>query len=231
MSTKSTQGKSTKPMVSFANVQTDAIPDSPGLSTRPQPQPKRHVNGQRVPDGFAHVVPYELTDEGINERRKAANGKFATGATVTRGPLDAAIEQRRDFRRDEMEPWEANDPMGDLAKAHVGAGMRPAFLSPDVIAKQGMRGYVAVPGKNGDPVTLGNMILAQMPEEKAQRRQEHYEGIGRAALTDMQGKFVEEQEKISRVAGRRPGSTTSSPEDGGLREVRGNTAEADPVLR
>lgn len=210
--------------VSLAGAHSDAVPESPGLRTASfRPNPPRHINGQRLPDGSAHLVPFENTDEGIAERRRRPHAS----ARVTSDPLDKAIQERREFRTTELEPWEARDPMKELAAAHVGPGMRPAFLSPNVIANQGMRGYQAVMAE-GEPVKLGNMILCEMPEARAQKRQRHYQDVGRNKLADMQGKFEEEQEQIMRTAGRSRSARRGEDADIGLQEVRGN---AEEVLR
>jgi hypothetical protein len=215
-----------KVTVSLAGAKSGAVPDSPGLRIAPfKPNPPRHVQGQRVPDGYAHLVPFENTDEGIAEKRKRKTAR----TSIVSDPLDKAIQQRRDFRTNELEPWESPDPMKELADAHVGPGMRPGFLSPRVIARQGMRGYKAVI-VDGEPVKLGDMILGEIPEEKAAGRQEHYRRIGQDRLTEMHETFQEGQEQIMRTAGRSRSAKRGSEDDSGLQEVRGNAAD-EGILR
>jgi hypothetical protein len=215
--------------VSLAGASSDAIPESPELR-RPArteaPEPPRHVNGQAIPAAFAHVIGYESTDEGVAERL----AKPHASASVGRGPLEKSFEHRRDFRMAEDDAEAAPDPMGDLTRRYVGEGMRGKFLGPMSIDQKGMRGYEPVKDERGEVVTLGRMILGEIPEETAVRRQQAAEDRGNRASAVVQEEFNEGQAKIDRDHGSRSSTRGSSRDpDDGLHESRGN--DVDEVLR
>jgi hypothetical protein len=208
---------------STAGIATDALPESPAMrreyaATEPSGLTVGGVAIEDIPGG--HLIPHGNTDQGIEERLARPHAS----AQVTRDTLDKKIEERRDFRANELEPWEAPDPMGELVKQHVPAGFRGKFLSPGKIGRDGMRGYETVKGENGEPVKLGNMILGKMPETKAQARNRHYQGLGQQQMAEVHEKFNEEQQKLIRGAGVRSRARTPNPGvDDGLQEVRGNS--------
>src|SRR5258708_18807057 len=164
-----------------------------------------HINGKLIGENFAReqiaLLRYEWTDEGIAERNE---GKVESAARVTADGFEKACEARADHLSNEsMEPWEAPDPMKELADAYVGKGMRPRFLSPVVVEKRarGLRGWEPVRDQNGNLVKLANMVLAQMPEEKARKRQRYYQEMGASQLDSHQSKQREEQERSARDGG------------------------------
>ena len=151
-----------------------------------QREPYQHIQGCHmggrpvedvVPISSAHLITYDHTDEGIAARNegKADSAARVRAASGDRSPVTGAsrehkLSERRDHMQVGMEPWEAPDPMKELVEKHIGKGMRPRFLSPFKIQKQGKRGFEIVKDEKGDPVTLGELVLAQMPEEQAERR-------------------------------------------------------------
>jgi hypothetical protein len=145
-----------------------------------------HVDGvlvETLPPDRKRGLFWKQTDEGI-----AANAQGKTpptrGIEMGNGQLAKDLQRKRDFASNENEPWLAPDPMKALASQHVGPGMRPKFLSESRLGKEGnyTRGFEVVRHANGDPVKLGTLVLAQMPEEHAQRRNAHYQGKSESAV-------------------------------------------------
>lgn len=147
----------------------------------------KHVGGVRCEDLPAEVwglLSVQHTDEDIAERNA---GKQESAARVTRSELDGAIQERRDFRESEMEPWQAPDPMRALADAHVRPGFRAKFLSEQKLNKEGNygRGWEVVLDEKGKPVKLGTLVLGQMPVGKAEQRNAHYRAKSEAAIAEV----------------------------------------------
>lgn len=205
---------------SLAGVTTDAIPESPILRRQVPPEaPSRlTVNGAPIPPELLSAIPYANTDQGLAERL----AKPTAHATVTRDALSKRIEERADFRRESLEPWEAPDPMKDLADKHVKPGMRARFLSPEKVRRDGARGFEPVIDA-GDPVKLGEMILAQMPEERAVARNHYYQSLGTEQMSRVEQEFKEGQQRLARDAGFRGRAVEDA--DTGVHSVRGNEEE------
>lgn len=196
------------------------LPDSKLLGGDPNVDAIAHLRGLHVggepveslPQEVWHLLTREHTDEGIAERNegKIKPGDPLYGLRVGDGPLEKSIAERRDFRREQMEPWEAPDPMRVLADAHVGAGFRPRFLSQERLEKEGNfgRGFEVVRNENGDPVKLGTLVLARIPEELAERRDDAVRSRGKAQLREV---YSEARSNGVSVVERRP--------DGRVREA------------
>jgi len=161
-----------------------------------------HVGGVLVRElrqDMQDKILYAQTDEGIAERNE---GRSEVHARVTSDPLDKAIQKRQDDQLERgMEPWEASDPMREVADAHVGPGMRPKFLSELRNKEHGTRGWEVVKDEHGDPVKLGTMVLGQMPEDRALARNEHFRNKSRTAVAQVEQQFCETQEQAKREAG------------------------------
>jgi hypothetical protein len=179
-----------------------------------------HVNGKPVEDlPYAQVgkLRYYDTDEAIEKRNVGKTGhgiKIASGgrARVTATDPAKAIEERRDFRSEQsVEIFDAPDPMREIADAHVGPGMSPKFLSPARVARSGTRGFEIVNDKHGDPVKLGEMVLAQMPVERVKARNRTFQRKGQARVQEIRERFEEGQQRINRDA--RAGRPSALAED------------------
>lgn len=194
-----------------------------------EPVRELHVGGVPLSElgEAAALIPYDNTDEGIAEKLQ----KPQAVASVVRDELDGRILERRDARASDMEPWAVPDPMKELAERYVRPGMRPKFLSPSKVQREGTRGFEVVKDERSEPVKLGNMLLAQMPEEKAIARTRHYQQLGLSKQAEMKNEFTEQQERLLRDAGMRPGLLRDRGPDGeGLRSVRGNLSELEGGL-
>jgi len=168
----------------------------------PHPLSGLHVNGVPVdalPAARLVGLFWAQTDEGI----AASNaGKSKVKVAVVGGELDNALRHKRDFGLNETEPWLAPDPMWALAEQYVGPGMHPRFLSEARLGKEGnyTRGFQVVRKENGDPVKLGTLVLAEMPEEVAERGRRHYEDKGNAAVKQVYAQAREQSEGLVRTA-------------------------------
>lgn len=141
-----------------------------------------HVGGvpiETLPENMVARLSYQHTDEAIAKRNI---GKVDSAARVTAGPLEKNIAHRRDFRREQKEPWEAPDPMKDIAEKYIDPGMSAKFLSPAKVAREGTRGYEVVKDDHGDPVKLGQMVLGVMPKDRSQARRKYYQDRGKQRL-------------------------------------------------
>jgi len=152
-----------------------------------------HVGGVLIRDLPVEVqckILYQQTDEGIAERNE---GKVESAARVTRDEFTGACDRRRDAIESGMEPWEAPNPLKEVADAHVGPGMSPKFLSPNRLDKEGTRGYEIVHDpKTGEPVKVRNMVLAQMPKTKVEQRNKFYRAKANQAIQEIQRQHREE---------------------------------------
>lgn len=181
--------------------------------------PELTVNGEAIPDHFKHAIPYKATDQGkaehINDPKPMV--EFVSD------PLDKTIQARHDALAGGTPTWAAPNPMGDLAKQHVGPGMSPKFLSPRKCATEGTRGYEMVKDEKGAVVVLGTLMLGQMPTEKVAQRNEHYREIGRKAQAEALDNFHEQQEQMMRTSNLRSTRSRQGTEgDVGLVSETGN---------
>ncbi len=174
------------------------IPDSkpPAAPAGTYPEPAIldcHVGGVLIRDLPVEVqgrILYQQTDEGIEEFNR---GKVEGAARVTRDEYTGACLERRDAIREQgMEPWEAPNPLKEVADAHVEPGMKAKFLSPKRIDEAGTRGFEIVRHENGEPVKVRNMVLGQMPASKAEQRNKHYRDQANAAIAEIKRQYAEE---------------------------------------
>lgn len=161
-----------------------------------------HVGGKPVselPDEVVVLLSYDHTDEGIEERNR---GKADSAARITDSHFDKQVQRFGDGLASDMEPWEAPDPMKELADKYVRPGFRPKFLSQkNLNGVRGARGFVPVLKENGDPVKLANMILGEMPEERAKKRNEHYREQARMQMKRHTEAQQEQAERTARDSG------------------------------
>jgi hypothetical protein len=151
-----------------------------------------HIEGKRIGDHYTDhqiaALRWEWTDEGYAARNE---GKSATRASVISDPLAKALEQRRDDVKERgMETWQATNPMQEVLDANQRPGFRRRFLSDQTVKNRGMRGWKPVI-ENGDPVKLGTMTLAEMPESHAAQRNKHYQGMGNDRLKAVTESYVQ----------------------------------------
>jgi hypothetical protein len=184
-----------------------------------------HVGGVLVrdlPSDMQGKILYQQTDEGIAEHnqgrselavhvtdqhdRAMGGAKVAAQRGDVRGVREA-FDVVRDVALGESggtgptELWEARDPLGEVADAHVGPGMRPHFLSERRNQEAGTRGWKIVKDEHGDPVRVGTLVLGQMPEERAEARNRFFREKSQTAVAQVEQQFHETQEQANREAG------------------------------
>ena len=181
--------------------------------------PIRTVNGVPIPPELAHAIPYENTDQGIEERAMQPTAR----TTVVADAFDKRISERRGALMDGIPTWAAPDPMKTLADKHVAPGMRPKFLSPSKCDREGTRGWKPVADENGNLVKLGNMILGEMPEEAVARRKAALNEAARQAQAEVIGEFEEQSAQILSAAKRSSAPRHDPDGDSGLHSETGNS--------
>ncbi len=194
---------------------------------------KKTVGGKPIDPAFEHAIPHRYTDEGVEEYNNRPNvDKNGPRVEFVADEFDKKIQQRMDA----MEPWQAPDPMQELAEAHVEPGFRARFLSDRVVQRSGTRGWEVVKNEKGDPVRLATMVLAKMPEQRAKQRNVYYQEQAREQARDAIEHYQEEQERLIRdekaagVAVLKSNETVRDYQTHrvgqiGLRSVRGNSQE------
>jgi hypothetical protein len=195
---------------------------------------KPKVNGKPLPRGLEQVIPSRFTDEGIERRNRET--KAEPGRVAVQDRHERAVEAYDAAQAGSIQPWEGQNPLTEAAARVQQPGMKVRFLSPRVIEKRGMRGFVIAHDSEGREVKVGRMIAAHMPEELAQKKREHYQREGNDALADAQENYQALQEKAIRdgrgvgLAPLRAGEIVRDSRDRtrvattGLRSQRGNSA-------
>lgn len=162
------------------------------------------VNGipiSALPVEVQHLIGYAMTDQGIAERnakRVDSMGRPHSGIQVI---VNEGFDQQIRARADAQEPWETANPLLDAKLAFQKPGFRYRGLSPTVIAKKGMRGWQAVLDGRGEPVRVGKLVLAEMPIERAERRNKKFRDEGNTNAADAKGRFISDHEKAVRDSG------------------------------
>jgi hypothetical protein len=133
---------------------------------------------------------------------------------VTADRFEKSVEQRRDFRARETQPWEAPDPMKELAEKHTPPGMKPKFLNPAKCDREGTRGFEVVKDALGNVVKLGRMMLGIMPIEKSKARGEFYRRKGAERLQRIDEQNQELQRAV-RAGDSRPFALAGASLDAG----------------
>lgn len=177
-------------------------------------QPEFTIEGVPVSNSpHAHAIPSHYSDEAIAER--AARPHAVT--SVTRDAFDKKILERADFRTHEAEPWLAPDPMKELIAEHCPSGHVPRFLSEKKVAQDGFRGWQPVISDTGDPIRLGNMALASMPKDMAERRNKYYRKLDADKISDIHEQTREQGGRLAHANGMRvaAGSTGFQRQMGG----------------
>jgi len=116
------------------------------------------------------------------------------------------------------------EPMEEAVKRYGSPGMAPKFLSERCIGRFGLRGYVIVKTETGDPVTVGTLIMGEIPIRMAEARTRHYAELSNSQMAGMQESFEQDAgDQIARAGKRglsvlRPGDTVRSNAAGDLED-------------
>jgi hypothetical protein len=89
------------------------------------------------------------------------------------------------------------DPLAEAMAKYLTPGFAARFLSDHCIAVLGMRGYRIVKNEFGDPVKVGTLTMAEIPQRIADRRR-----MGAAEESERQVREIEEEygERLERAA-------------------------------
>jgi hypothetical protein len=82
-----------------------------------------------------------------------------------------------------------------------------------VVKEKGLRGWRPKIGPNGDPIKVGNLTLATMPESRAQKRDAFYRDLRESKAKAIQETFQEQQDRLEHAVG-----VTSLPDNSAVRD-------------
>jgi hypothetical protein len=138
----------------------NAAPDSKWLTAT--------VNGVPVDPSIAHLLTWEMTDQGWAERNA---GKEPRRVEIMRDGADNSRLARKDFIENGGEQQYAPDPLKDAVAPYVRSGFSPRLLSKARIdGERNTRGFDIVRDENGDPVRYKNMVFGEIPTDVAEAR-------------------------------------------------------------
>jgi hypothetical protein len=149
------------------------------------------VNGMRVQDlhpQVQQVISWRMTDQ------------FLQAAADRPGPrpMVEVISNAEDKRLQRYaDEWDGVDPMQEIISQHKEPGKRYRFISKNHRAGKRRWELVRDP-KTGDTPAYNNMLLASMPEERAQARQRYHEGLATDSLKSAVEQHKLDQEKAIR---------------------------------
>lgn len=149
------------------------------------------VGGKPLPDHLKHLIPYRNTDQGIAEANLTR--LEPSGVKVTGDAWDKQMDQRSNA----TEVWESVDPLSDAVEQVREPGMAYKLLSQSMNSKKGLRRYEIVKAPNGDPISIGNMVLGKMPIGLRDKRNAHYQEKGNADLREARQNLSNEVNKAS----------------------------------
>lgn len=157
------------------------------------------INGEPVHPNMRHLIAYRHTDQW-----RAENPQLLQQEPLIQVTCDAQDKQFDRFAdADAVQVWEGGvgNPLDMVAKQHCGPDERPRFLADTVVKEKGLRGWRPKIGPNGEPIKVGNLTLASMPEERAQKRDAYYRRLREDKAKIVQESFQEQQDRLQHAAG------------------------------
>jgi hypothetical protein len=158
------------------------------------------INGEPVHPNMRHLIAFRHTDQWreLNAHLLLQHEPFIQ---VTCDAQDKQFDRFADA--DALQVWEGGigNPLDTVAKQHCRPGERPRFLSDTVVKEKGLRGWRPKIGPNGEPIKVGNLTLATMPEERAQKRDAYYRNLRESRAQMVQETFQEQQDRLQHAAG------------------------------
>jgi hypothetical protein len=92
------------------------------------------------------------------------------------------------------------DPLGDAVRRYGHIGMSPKFQSERCIALRGDQGYQVVHKPNGDPVKVGTLVMGEIPEIVARRRQAKYAKESDDAIRDQDNAYQTAESRFAKAS-------------------------------
>jgi len=145
----------------------------------------------RSRDAKAEAIASDIQQ---GRRRAAPRGDVPDMSADMRERLDR-IEDK--YQGESVEPWMVADPLAEVAQRHRRPGMVQRFVTEDTLDKRGKRGFELVRDQAGNVPRVGRLLLAEMPEAMAKRRNAHFRGEAERQLKDM---LPANQERLQQVA-------------------------------
>lgn len=127
---------------------------------------------------------------------------------------------------DSEDPLLLGRPLEEAVERYGSPGMAPKFLSERCIKQFGMRGYVVVKKENGDPVTVGTLIMGEIPIAMAERRRRFYAEQSNKQLRDIEGAF---EDVANREIDKRSGFSVLRKDENVHADAAGDFPD-DPML-
>lgn len=177
----------------------DVGPNDDDDNPPPMIDGKPTVNGQPIPEAFAHAIAYRHTDQGIWEHNR---GKVkGSGIEVIGSDWDNSLARRAD----EMGQPGSRNPFEEAIDQVRQPGFEYRVLSERVVSRRGSRGYEAVKDQNGSNVKVGHgsTFIGRIPIDIARRRRAVIQDRTDSELADAAANGVAEQQRVLERAGRK----------------------------
>lgn len=153
------------------------------------------VNGKPIPEAFAHLIHYDVTDQGIAAKQQNGKLKATPGVSIGRDAWEKTLDRKAD-----AEVWDGFDPLKEAVDAVREPGMSYRFISDRVLNRRGRRGWEPANDQDGKAVKVAGMTLGKMPIERAERRNLHYQAVGNDQLQNAAQQYELDQTKLIRDA-------------------------------
>lgn len=165
-------------------------------------QPNQYTKRVSAPDpNFGHVLVGPSNEELLARDLAAKAEREASGYPRVEMGRDA--EDKQIFDRlddDEFDPLSESDPLRAAVKAYGRPGFANKLLSDRVCNIQGTRGYQPVMDGKGNIVKIGNMMLGEIPQALADKRQRRNVQMAEESLQTVQETFADQVEAAKRQA-------------------------------
>lgn len=151
-----------------------------------------HIEGRLIADHYTEdqiaILQWAWTDEGIAARNA---GKSDARVQVLSDPLANSLQKRKDDVKERgMESWEAENAMQQQIDRYGKPGFRTRYLSDATVKTKGLRRWDPVI-VDGEPVKLGTLTMAQMPEDLASARNKKFRDDQSKRLDDVKRQYLE----------------------------------------
>lgn len=165
---------------------------------------KLTVNGQPIPEAMRSLMPYEMTDQGVAEK-KARQPVGVPGPRVE--VLRDQDDKRVDQYRDDLEYGDlinTDDPLKIMMDKHLPAHHRGLWMGDQKMRESGLvRGRVEykpvlVDDGTGKMVQVrqNGMLLTSIPETLARKNDDFFRGVARDREQSSQEQVLEQTDRI-----------------------------------
>lgn len=197
---------------------------------------KLTVNGQPIPEAMRSLMPYEMTDQGVAEKRAAHPVSAGPRVEVIRDADDKRVDQYRD----DLEYGDlinTDDPLKIMMDKYTPKGHRGLFMGEMKMKESGLvRGRieykpVLIDDGTGHMIQVrqNNMLLTSVPEALARKNERFFQDKAIDLEKSVQGKVAEQNDrllatsKMERISRRQSGALD------GLQVEHGEDGDMDLV--